>query len=232
MQGFSVYLASRTEEENQLLKRKLEPLSSDFKQMKFIGLHPQGLASSAHDKTAAAIVNVTEWNRNEMSSLVGLRAAGYHGPVLVMAKMTQSQALNSLRVMDSVVFLEKPFEPKDLVGIVRKMLHARAVAQRVFRRFSTDESAEILSVGKTEVFESRVVNLSKGGAYLESIESMPVQIGDLVRLKVALKDVNRSYTVPSRVVWTGRAMEGRPGAGTGVQFVGAPDVRKMTIGAY
>ena len=232
MQGFGVFLASRTEEENQLLKRKLETLTDEFQNIRFIGLHPQGLALSANDKMAAVVINVTEWNRTETASLLGLRAAGYRGPVLVTAKPSQSPSLRSLRAMDGVVFLEKPFITKDVTGILRKMLHARSVAQRVHRRFNTDESAEVMPFGKNDAYETRVVNISKGGAYLEFSNPLPLRSGDMVRVKVELKDVNRTYTVPARIVWTGRAIGGSEGSGAGIQFVGTPDAKKTMISSF
>lgn len=239
MQGFGVYLASRTEEENQLLKRKLEPLKDEFRNMRFVGLHPQGLALSAHEKMAAVVINVPEWNRTETAALLSLRGQGFHGPVLVTAKVTASQALRNLRALDAVVFLEKPFETKDLLGILRKMLHARVVAQRVHRRFNTDEMAEVTLFGKNDAYASKVINISKGGACLEFDNVFPIRIGDMVRMKVELKAVNRTYTVPARVVWAERGSEARPSArgaqirsGVGIQFVGAPDVRKSTLTTF
>jgi Tfp pilus assembly protein PilZ len=231
MQGFSVFLASRTEEENQLLKRKLEPLQQDFRQLRFVGLHPQGLANSIDDGIAAVIINVLEWNSTEAQSLNALRATGYNGPILVTAKPNVTRALRTLRAMDSVVYLEKPFDSKDLLGIVRKMLNARAVAQRVHRRFNTDESAQIEFYGRNDRYVSRVCNLSKGGAFLELFESAAVRVGDMVRMTMELKDVHRVYTVPARVVWTNRYQD-RTATGVGVEFVGAPDVKKTIIGEY
>ena len=230
MLNLSVYLASRTEEENQLLKRKLDPLKREFNQVRFIGLHPQGLALSASEKMAVVVMNVSEWNKNEMACLLSLRTAGYRGPILVMARVKVSKALESLRLMDNVLLLEKPFENKDLLGIVRKMLNARAVAQQVHRRFHTDEVAEIVPFGKDDAYETKLFNISKGGAYLEFEAYAPVRIGDMVRVKVELKAVNRVYTVPARVVWTGKAA-GRSATGAGVQFVGTPDVQKSLIGS-
>lgn len=232
MQGFAVYLASRTEEENQILKRKLEPLRNEFDQLRFIGLHPQGLALSAQEKMAAVILNVPEWHGTEAAHLASLRMAGYQGPVLVSAKGSQSAAMKSLQAMDSVVFLEKPFDTKDLVGIVKKMLHARVVAQRIHRRFNTDESAEILPFGKNDSYFSRVCNISRGGAYLEFSTPAPIRTGDMVRVKVELRDVHRIYTVPARVVWMGLPLESSGQTAAGVQFVGTPDVRKTVLGEY
>jgi Tfp pilus assembly protein PilZ len=210
-------------------------LKTDFPQMRFVGLHPQGLPLSVNERMATVVINVPEWTRAESTNLHGLRGAGYSGPVIVMAKPTPSQALSSLRAMAQIVFLEKPFENKDLVGIARKMLSARVVAQRVHRRFNTAEIAAVELYGRSDSYNSRVCNMSKGGAYLEFSNHLPIRVGDMVRMKVELKDVSRIYTVPARVVWTG-GTAGRssaaPKLGVGVEFVGLPDVKKTIFNGY
>lgn len=232
MHNNALYFASRTEEENQILKRKLEVLREDFNDLRFVGLHPQGLAMSARDNMAAVLINVTDWTPTESSVLSGLREAGYSGPILVIAKAMAEAAIRQLRHSATVVFLEKPFETKDLVGIVHKMLMAREVEQRIHRRFNTDEMAEIVPFDQSGIYSSRVCNMSKGGAYLEFFRSAPIRKGDMVRLKVELKEVNRVYTVPAKVVWTGRTNDAGSNFTAGVQFVGAPNVTKNVIGEF
>ncbi len=232
MQNFYVYLASKTEQENQILSRKLDVLEPEFPGLRFISLHPQGLASSVAETMAVVVINVQEWNRSEAISLVQLREAGYRGQVLVMAKANATAAVKSLQAMDGVVFLEKPFEAKDLIGIVRKMLTERAVAQRVHRRYNTNESAEVELYGRSDRFLTKVHNMSKGGAYLEFQQPTALKVGDMVRVKVELKDVNRIYTMPARVVWTSRAASVRGGIGAGVEFIGTPDVKKTILKSF
>ncbi len=229
-QTLTIYCASRTEEENQIIKRKLEPLKGEFSQMRVVGLHPQGLAISTHEKMAAVILNVPEWTANETATLSSLRYSGYSGPVLVIARAVTTLGKPNVRAQEGVVFLEKPFDSKDLVGIMQKMLHARVVAQRIHRRFNTDEVAEVSPEGKDASYASRLTNMSKGGAYLEFNNAAPLRTGDRVRMKVDLKEVNRVYSVPARVVWTGRV--GVPGLPftVGVEFVGIPNVTKSIIG--
>ena len=230
MLGFAIYIASRTEQENQLLKRKLESLRSEFRQLSFVGLHPQGLALSASEKMAVAVINVPEWTPSEAATLIGLRSAGYYGPVLVIAKLPAIEVLKRLKAMDGVVFLERPFEAKDLLGIMKKMLNARAVSQRVHRRFNTDEFAEVAGVaGK---LQSRVGNMSKGGAYLEFSDPATLNLGEVVKVTMELKDVNRTYTVQARVVWVGRALNSRADCGVGVQFLGSPEVTRNMFGEF
>jgi Tfp pilus assembly protein PilZ len=229
-QTLTIYCASRTEEENQIIKRKLDPLRSEFSQMRVVGLHPQGLTHSAHEKMAAVILNVPDWTANETATLSSLRYSGYSGPVLVIARSLRTLGKPRVRAQEGVVFLERPFDSKDLVGIIQKMLHARVVAQRIHRRFNTDEVAEVSPEGRDTCYESRLTNMSKGGAYLEFANTAPLRTGDRVRMKVDLKEVNRVYSVPARVVWTGRIGVPSLPFTVGVEFVGIPNVTKSIIG--
>ncbi len=235
MLGFNLFLASKTEEENQLLRKKIEALQTDFPQLQFHGLHPQGLALAAHERMSAVVINVPEWNRSEASNLKLLKDAGYDGPVLVTAKSTMGESIKNLKATDKVVFLEKPFDSKDLQGIVRKIIGARKVSQRIHRRYLTNQSAEVEFYGRDDRLTSRVFNLSKGGAYLEFAADSSLRVGELVRVKMELKDVSRVYTVPSRIVWQQAGMgasEEAPVVGVGVEFLGSADVRAMAIRSY
>ena len=225
----TVYLVSRSEEENHFLSRKLDPLNQEFANLRFVSLHTQGLRSSARDPISTVVMNFQDWTQTEAGHLEDLREGGYEGPVLVIARANTSAALKMLKETDDVVFLEKPFEPKDLTGIVRKMLTIRAVAQRVHRRYNTSQSAELEFYGRNDSFASKVANLSKGGAYLELASGPNFRVGDMIRVKLELQEVNRVYSMPAKVVWT-RRFTGNSGTGVGVEFIGPAEVKKTILG--
>lgn len=212
----TIFLASRTEQENYILQKKLEPLEYEFRGLGFAGVHPVGLPASVDQMTAAVVFNFNEWTNKEAVHLEELKRIGYRGPVLVIAKGDVTKAVRTAKATPGLVFLEKPFEMKDLLGIVRKMLLARAVSQRVHRRFATSQDAEV-SFMSGGTLSSRVRNLSKGGAYLEFLQPTPIKVGEMVSLKLELKDVNRTYSMQAKVVWTSRT--NTRGAGIGVEFV-------------
>jgi hypothetical protein len=213
-----IFLASRTEQENYILQKKLEPLEYEFRGLGFAGVHPVGLPASVDQMTAAVVFNFNEWTNKEAVHLDELKRIGYRGPVLVIAKGDVTKAVRAAKATPNLLFLEKPFEMKDLLGIIRKMLLARAVAQRVHRRFATSQDAEVSFLTSGGSMTSRVRNLSKGGAYLEFMQPAPIKVGELVSLKLELKDVNRTYSMHAKVVWTSRT--NTRGAGVGVEFVG------------
>jgi Tfp pilus assembly protein PilZ len=229
-------LASRSEQENQLLMRKLEPLRREGGEVRFVGVHLRGLVAGLSEPVGVVIINATEWTKNEVLELVALREGGYRGPVLVMTKTIPTAAAVALQEMTNIVLLSKPFEPKNLLGIVRKMLNAKSVIQQIYPRYKTDQDAELEPLGKNGRYRSRVCNLSKGGAYVELDSAAAVQVGDLVRLKLELAELNRIYTMSGRIVWTKRdkdpASQNLGGLAVGVEFVGPGDVQKSLIRSY
>lgn len=231
MAALTVFLASKTEHENHILRKKLEPICEQMR-CSFVSTHPQGLTSSIDTSMAVVILNFNEWTWREAQHLTDLREAGYHGHVLIMVKSKVLSAIQELEALDeNVVFLEKPFEIKDLNGIVQKMLSARSVAQRIHRRYNTMQDAEVEFSGREDRFVSRVRNLSKGGAYIEFSNLAPAKVGEILKVRFELKEMNRSYTMPAKIVWTSRSsLNG--GTAIGVEFVGPGDIERNILGGY
>jgi hypothetical protein len=220
-------LASVTEEENYILRRKLEPLTEELGALQFISVRPQGLISAADSSMSLAILNTLSYSRNHRVTLLALRASGYNGPVLVCAKAESREMIKELQAMRSTVFLEKPFEPKDLQGIVRKFIKAYNVSQQYHRRYTTAMSTEVEFGDKKAT--GTLLNLSRGGAYFEFAKMAPVKNGDELKLHLNLNQVRRSYAMPVRVIWT-TPIGFSGGFGVGVEFIGRGETQKLTFG--
>ncbi len=224
-----IFIASRTEQENYIIQKKLEPLETEFRGIGFSGVHPVGLAASIDGSTGIVVLNVGEWTNLETSHIRELSNTGYRGPILVIAKSEINKAITALKATPNVVFLAKPFDTKNLLGIVRKMLMARAVSQQVHKRFATSQTAHLEVNGRDEKVPSRVCNLSKGGAYLEFITPVPLRIGEILKLKMELKELNRTYLMSAKVIWTEAVHRGST-RGVGVEFIGGDMLKKMILG--
>lgn len=224
----TVFIASRTEQENYILEKKLESLEYDFKDVKFSSVHIAGLLVAIDRLTAAIILNLTEWTPKEAIMLQEIRRVGFNGPILITAKADPTVVNRDIRGMSGVIFLAKPFDAKELLGISKKMLLARAVPQQRFKRYTTSQEAQIEVDSTGASLAMRVRNLSKGGAYLEFIQPNNIQIGELVTVTLELKDLQRKYTMPARVIWTNK--HGNRGLGVGVEFTGRGDVQRSILG--
>ena len=92
-------------------------------------------------------------------------------------------------------------------------------------RFLTKEKASIKIYGKTGNLIASVKNLSKTGACLEWQDGLELEIqqGDLIRMTVILKALNRRHQLSAEVVWT-------DGNQTGVTFIAADSVLERMVG--
>ena len=224
----SVFIASKTEQENYILQKKIEGLEYEFTDVKFSSVHTAGLTLAVDRLTAGVILNLNDWVAKEALLIQELRKTGYVGPILVLAKADPAVVNRDLRAISDIVFLPKPAASKDILGVVRKQLLARKVAQQRHRRFPTSQDAEIEIESTGGRMISRVRNLSKGGAYLEFMTASALKVGELLTVKLELKDLQRTYTLPAKVVWSNKA--GSRGLGIGVEFTGRGDVARSILG--
>ena len=214
-----IVLASISEEENFILKKKIDPLVSELGEMRFLSVRPQGLSAVLDPNSSLVIMNVANYTKEIRASVMSLRGAAYTGPVLVMSKIESLDSVRELQNMQNTVFLEKPFEIRDLQGIIRKFLNARNVFQRIHRRYNTVMSADVEWDDRRPKATSILFNLSKGGAYIELVGSAAVKKGDQLKVHITLDEVRKSYAMPAKVVWcSDRGMNG--GCGVGVEFLG------------
>ena len=214
-----IILASSSEHENYILKRKVDPLTTELGPLQVVTLRPQAIHSALDTSVSMIILNMPTFGDKTKSIIDEARRLGYAGPVLVAAKVGEPNVVDEIKEIENVVLLEKPYEVKDLQGIARKFILARKVAQRVHRRFTTAQPAEVAINDRRLRSVTTLFNLSRGGAYFEFPVVIDLKSGDLVEMKIDLNEMNRVYEVPARVVWTtARGFSG--GKGVGVEFTG------------
>jgi response regulator RpfG family c-di-GMP phosphodiesterase len=129
-----ILLASISEEENYILRRKLEPLAADLGRIIFATTRPQGLVYTFKDGHHLIVLNVAEFTAEHRETILKLRDNGYSGQIVVCAKAKNPDVIREINAMQSTVFVEKPYENKDLLGVVSKLLNTKEVSQRIFRR--------------------------------------------------------------------------------------------------
>jgi DNA-binding NtrC family response regulator len=221
-------LASRTENENSLLQRKLASLSDFIPEgIRFTSTRPQATKLELGGSPDLVIFNFNDWNQNELKWVEDLRSEGYKNMIMILAKADVPTAVRNLQLLDRIVYLEKPYENRDLVGIAEKGLKKGQVAQQIHKRFHTEQQALVeFTVGRA--VGSRIFNMSRTGAYLELNVLQDVKIGDTVKLRMDLDDVSRTYVMPARIVWT-QVMGRTGGTGVGVHFTGRGAVKRHIV---
>lgn len=204
------------------LINQLNVLREQFDNLKISGLEPN-MASSDLEKIAqVVIIDVKYWSHADEMMVAGLRGTGFKGPMLILAqKEAQSgdvgTGVNNREfpkggIFEKIVFLNKPFDPKEMLGVVRRMVLAPIIAARKHTRHDTNEVAELQISGRKSSFSCRVKNMSKGGAYLEFFRSIEIKVGDSVLFKVRLGQIKREYRLRARVAWLNMS------TGVGIEF--------------
>src|SRR4029078_8845692 len=103
------------------------------------------------------IFNFNDWDQNELKWVETLRAEGYKNTIMIMAKADVPTAARRLPLLEPIIYIEKPYEARDLVGIAEKALLKGAVAQQIHKRYNTKQAAQVeFAVGKS--IASRIFN--------------------------------------------------------------------------
>lgn len=213
-----IILASATEQENVILKRKIDPIVTDLGPTQFLSVRPQGVSATLDNTTGLVILNTQTFNTAARQSITDSRRLGYKGPIMLVSKVDMLDVLDEIRRMENVVLLQRPYEVKDIQGLVRKSMITRKVSQQVHKRFNTVQKAYVEQVGKAKA-ATTLFNLSRGGCYFEYANRTEIKVGDIVQMTIELDEVRRSYAMPAKVIWTTPVGQSG-GHGVGVTFLG------------
>ncbi len=171
--------------------------------------------------------NLDIFNADKMNAVNYVRREAYDVPVMMLAKAISKEALDYAQTLTKFIVLEKPFETKEFFGIASKLTSGRDVPQRFHRRFYTKQEARIETLGTASQVEATMLNLSKGGAYLELKDKTDIR--GLVKMSIPLGDLNKTYEVNAKIVWNSpQGMWGR-GPGVGLQFIQAKDIYRNLL---
>ena len=175
------------------------------------------------------VIDQAEVTDNMMKLIDWLRTTSYSFPILIHTEKVPPQLLGKLNLLHDIHMLIKPTVDKSIIGLVRKLLVAKRVPKQQYRRFNTNQIAQMEALSSGDSLLTSMYNLSKGGAYFEYDGHAPLTIGDLCRVKVFISDTNNEFTFNAKVVWTtpkGR-FSGRTGCG--IKFVNSKDTYRSLL---
>ncbi|MEK6554314.1 MAG: PilZ domain-containing protein [Bdellovibrionota bacterium] len=175
------------------------------------------------------VLDVNTLNSNVITVIQEIRERGFSLPILVVCGEAKGSDIVDLHHMPLVHLVVRPFHEKALLGIVRKLLISKVVPKQVFRRFNTNQIAQIERLVSGEEVLTSMYNLSKGGAYCEFDADETLAVGDVVRMRVALNDLNSQHTFNAKVVWTTRKGKFSGRFGCGIRFVNSKDIHRMLL---
>ncbi len=158
-----------------------------------------------------------------------IRGLGYSLPILLLAKGVVNQVRDNIKTVAKSVILEKPLEHKHFYGVTSKLLAGREVPHQTHKRFYTNQVTVVEQMGKNMKFEGAMLNLSKGGAYLELADKGAASLSGIIKMKVSLNEMDKHYEVNARVVWNSKGSIWGKGSGVGVEFIQAKDVYRNLL---
>ncbi len=81
------------------------------------------------------------------------------------------------------------------------------------KRFFTKENAQLEIYGRLGKIYCRMTNLSQTGAFLEIVNAKYTpKPGELLRMTILLRQVNKTHTIDAEIVWS-------KGLGLGINFI-------------
>lgn len=158
-----------------------------------------------------------------------LRQSGFTYPMMVITDTLGDLRIEEVSDKHKIYFLERPFELKTFKGLARKLMVAKTVPQQVYRRYRTNITATLETFISGERYYTHMFNLSRGGAYFELTQKPMVGVGDLLRLKVNLADMDKEHHIHGRIVWTTHKGHAAGGYGVGVKFMKSTDIYRNLL---
>lgn len=158
-----------------------------------------------------------------------LRKMGYNYPILYILDQMNPLAEKCFAEEPKLFYLEKPFEIKMIQGLAKKLLTTRTADRQAFRRYHTNQKAALEAFISGEQFETKMLNLSKGGAYFELMKRPNMNVGELLRMKIQLEQMEKEHQVHGRIVWT--TPKGHSGGryGIGVEFIKSEEIYRHLL---
>jgi Tfp pilus assembly protein PilZ len=175
------------------------------------------------------IYQTQEFKQPQIDRIHDLRRLGFTYPLLVITdKITPLIERFSVEE-PRVNFLEKPFTLSTLRGLTKKLMVTKNIVKQQFKRYRTNQTASIETFVSGEALQTKMLNLSKGGAYFETEEKPDLSVGELLRLKFDLDQVEREHHIHGRIIWT--TPKGNEGGkyGIGVKFIKQEDIYRHLL---
>lgn len=188
----------------------------------------EAVRKMSQDKMNLVMFDTEVLTVDKMNFTKAIRSLGYDAPVVMLAKAVAPKARELLSIFKKTVILEKPLEHKLFYGVTSKLLEGKDVPQQYFKRFYTNQETTVEQLGRNLKYDCSMLNLSKGGAYLE-IPDENADVRGIIKMKIRLHEMDKQYEVNARVVWNSKSSIWGKGQGVGVEFIQAKDVYRNLL---
>lgn len=218
-----ILLISRFTPEAVVIKRDIEAYTHI--KVDWVRTAPEAIERLTRGNVSLLVFNLDTVNQRKIEVCRKLRGLGYEFPLVILSRFVAKDIAKIVSRMRDTVLLETPVEQKEFGGVLEKMIRGDHVRQRYYKRFYTSQAIQAEFFRHEKPVGGKVRNLSMGGAFLEFVHGH-LKPGDLILLKFDLNEVQRSYNIAARVMWTIEHSPWGKGKGAGLRFALTQGYRK------
>lgn len=217
-----IMIVSRNENDGILLQKKLSSLKREFEGMGFSTARPMSAAAELPAGLSLIVYNALELNTIAKNFINECRNANFLGPIVIITK-------GSNKVYDykekNVVFVEKPYNNIELLGVVKNCLESDKAFQRKFRRFAVRQSAVVETYNSSFKAETVIKDISQGGVGIIG-KLQGLQQGDFLRIHFNLDELKKERVMSARVAWVKKSDDEEE---AGLEFVSQEIIYKYLL---
>lgn len=166
------------------------------------------------------IFDLDDLSEDKIQSILSMRDIDDKTPIVLLGNKINDMALEILKAFPNILVLEKPRGIGALESVASKFLRGETVYNRKYRRFNTKETAQIILFSNGKEYDCHIVNLSKGGAFLE-IKNFTEKVEGLIKIKLNLNQIQKDYTLSAKIVWN---LVTQNSCQIGIQFIKSNDI--------
>ena len=198
------------------IKEELHMVHESYPNLIVSSARPGYLEGMIGDNLKLLIFDTQTLNKVLFPFVAQIRKSGFSGCILLLGNPGLNFDISELSQLKDVFHLHKPYQPEQLVGLVKNCLTLEETKQRRFQRFDVREQAVLETYSSDFKDENVINNISKSGARIEgNLEGL--RKGDLLRLHFNFDQINKERTMSARVVWVKKECYNKEVAG--LEFV-------------
>lgn len=171
-------------------------------------------------------------DRNIVTFVQEIRKAQFNHPIIILGENIQGESKKFIgSKSDGILHLiNVPFTESELLSLCKKLLINPSLGAQKFTRYKTDFLLDVEGLHTGELQTSRMINLSKGGAYCEFETAPKFDIGEFLKLTIPADGEFLERTMNGKIVWIKKKSLSNPKPGLGVRFVGMTEFYQSLLG--
>lgn len=224
----NILIFSTVAQESEIIKQKVlatisevnvEVVLNESDMMKYLVLNT----------VSVIVLNFDSVTQQKLQLAKDLRTLGNTSAIIVLSPKLDNSLLKKTEKVSKSTVIQKPVRKNDLIGVIEKYIQEQSVSQRHHERYHTDTPTQIESFGSVTKTPSRMLNVSRTGAYLRCADVPGFAVGDLIRVDVQLLDLKKIRSVHAKVVWISQEGESDNQYGAGVCFIPEREVYRHML---